>query len=1242
QASVGREVAVKVIRPEFANRTDFVKRFEAEAQFIAQLEHPHIVSLYDYWRDQDGAYLAMQLLRGGSLATSLERSPWRPPAALHLLDQIGVALDYAHRHGVVHRDLKPANVLLDEEGNAYLTDFGIATEHVEAVGLPIESSAAYVSPEELAGAAVGAAADVYGLALLTYEILTGERPELGGQPESVSRRRHDLPAALDEVLARATDVDPNRRYERVEDYLRALRQVFGIDVVGTRPSSPTVEVRNPFKGLRAFGETDARDFYGREALIDDLIKHVAANRLTAVVGPSGSGKSSLVRAGLLPAVRRGALGIDGDVLITEMFPGSFPFEELEAALLRIAVKGQEGLLSDLTSDDRGLLRVSKQILPNDDSELLVVIDQFEELFSLTTDERTRRQFLACLVTAVSDGRGRIRVVVTMRADYFDRPLADPEFGSLLGPALIPVAMPTREELSVSIAKPAAAAGLELEDGLVPRIVGDVVGQPGALPLLQYSLTELVGQRDRERLTIDGYERTGGVSGALTARAEEIYQGFAGPARDVAREVFLRLVAVDEDADDTRRRVRRSELDALGLNESALNNVLDEYGSFRLLSFDRDPVTRGPTIEVAHEALIREWPRYREWVDERREDLLLERRLEVASTEWDSNDRDPSFLFTGGRLEQYELWSESIDTRLTETERVFLDDGRDAEDESRAATRSRRRRVLGVVSALAVVAALFAVVAIVQRNEADDKAALAEQESDRAQQSADRAAEEEQNALDAAALASEETLRADDAAAQSDELRSEAEQTAQVNLARSLAVQATAAAEGSDEDLALLLAIAASEQIDQAGVDDNEVPEVMTALHDATRAQHAIARFDVSPRAVLPQPTAVSTSVGPVGTDQIVALTPAGPTSSVAQVEILDLRTGEPVLRLDGIDDPTSVYWEHSTNEILVSTENGKISVWDPDSGTEIRTTDTGGLDVSVMDTSGPYIGYRTQTSGSGINGTIIVQDRDTGTIVIETAPADFVRLSPSGSFAVVWDERGEMHVHDLPSGDELFTREGPDVGWLNFDWVVGEDALWQSSDAGFTKIDLATGDESQPAASGDSRGTVGASPDGNWIASAWIDGVVRIFATGSEPFTQEFALDSLSGAPWKVEWLPDSTGLVAVGGDSNAVVWDIRPKTTAIEAIWPTPTYAVDTVFLDDGLMSLSGPDGGGVLWDAAAGESVAQFQSGPENFPILSSQSARIAGSLGNGVGLVVGDMARNEIVFESAVFDLPLALSS
>ena len=279
QSSIGREVAIKVIRPELANRSGFVKRFEAEAQFVAQLEHPHIVPLYDYWRDPDGAYLVMQLLRGASLADSLERSPWRPAAALRLLDQIGAALDYAHRHGVLHRDLKPANMLLDGDGNAFLSDFGIATDHIDAVGVPAESSVAYISPEELAGLPIGTATDIYGLTLLAYETLTGERPDAGGQPEPVATRRTDLPLAIDRVLGRGTHSDPAQRYARVADFLRDLRQAFGADAVDAPPDDVPVEVRNPFKGLGAFKEVDADDFFGRDELVAELIQHVSTNSI---------------------------------------------------------------------------------------------------------------------------------------------------------------------------------------------------------------------------------------------------------------------------------------------------------------------------------------------------------------------------------------------------------------------------------------------------------------------------------------------------------------------------------------------------------------------------------------------------------------------------------------------------------------------------------------------------------------------------------------------------------------------------------------------------------------------------------------------------------------------------------------------------------------------------------------------------------------------------------------------------
>ena len=797
QAAIGREVAVKVIRPELANRSDFVRRFESEAQFIAQLEHPHIVSMYDYWRDPDGAYLVMQLLRGGGLAASLERAPWRPPAALHLLDQVGSALDYAHRQGIIHRDLKPGNVLLDDEGNAYLTDFGIAAQHVnaigleanglEATGLPSESSAAYVSPEELAGAPSGTATDVYGMTLLACEILTGGRPALGAPPPPIADAGRDLPAALDEVFARGAHRDPDARYSRISDLLRALRHVFGAEITSKRFRDDEVEARNPFKGLRAFTETDAADFAGRADLVDELVAHVASRQLTIVVGPSGCGKSSLVRAGLIPAARRGALSTAGQTLVSEMYPGSFPFEELESALLRVSVERPDDLLSDLLSDERGLLRATKQILP-DNGELLLVIDQFEELFSLTTDERLRHRFLQSLATVAADERSRVRVVATLRADYLDRPLAVADFGSLVADALLPVPIPAREELARAIVDPATAAELDFEGGLIPRIIDDVVDQPGALPLMQYALTELVEARDGLLLTAAAYERIGGVTGALATRAEEIYEGLSPSAQEVTREVFLRLVRVSDEADDTRRRVRRTELEALRLGEANLDLVLNAYGAFRLLTFDRDPVTRGPTIEVAHEALIREWPRFEGWIDERREDLLMERRLELAAADWVASDRDPSFLYSAGRLEQYERWKQSSAARLTDVERQFLDDGRDAEDERNATAGSRRRRVLVAVSSLAALALLLAGIALVQRNDATDKAALAEASADDARRAAELTAEASLEADDARLEAQEQATRANAAASLATTAQVEAEDArAEADASRTQAV-----------------------------------------------------------------------------------------------------------------------------------------------------------------------------------------------------------------------------------------------------------------------------------------------------------------------------------------------------------------------------------------------------------------------------------------------------------------------
>ena len=480
---------------------------------------------------------------------------------------------------------------------------------------------------------------------------------------------------------------------------------------------------NPYKGLRAFDETDAADFYGRAALVDELVHAVGDRRLVAVVGPSGIGKSSVVKAGLVPALRGGALPGAAPWLVTDMFPGSYPYEELAAALLRVAVERPDDLVEELARDELGIRRVVKRILPPG-SELLLVVDQFEELFTQTADEETRRRFLAGLTALAGDAHSPARVLVTLRADFLDHPLRDPEFGELLRAGMVAVAAPSEDELAEAIERPARRVGVRFEPGLVSQIVADVRDQPGALPLLQYALTELFANRTGDVLTLEGYLATGGVVGALGRRAEDLYARLRPSARAACRQVFLRLVSVDPASHDTRRRVRRSELRQLELEPDALDEVLARYGEHRLLTFDREPLTRTPTVEVAHEAILSQWDRLRGWIGERREHLLLHRRLVEAVAEWEDAGRDPEYLPREGRLAQFEAWAGATDLALTAGERAFLAEARAATDELARRRTRRRRATLAGFATLAAAASALAVFALVLRGEARDDARLA--------------------------------------------------------------------------------------------------------------------------------------------------------------------------------------------------------------------------------------------------------------------------------------------------------------------------------------------------------------------------------------------------------------------------------------------------------------------------------------------------------------------------------------
>lgn len=448
QPFVGREVAVKVILPEFANQPDFIRRFETEAQLVAQLEHLHIVPLYDYWRDPEGAYLVMRMMKGGSLANVLLEGSLELTNAVKLVDQITSALNAAHQQGVVHRDIKPANILLDEDGNAYLSDFGIAKATGLETGLTttgaILGTPAYISPEQVQSLPLSPQTDIYALGVMLFEILTGQHPfpdtptgslilKQVQEPLPLAHNiRPELPAEVDQVIQRATAKDPPSRYTDALSLAADLRRALSLEIV--LPGIPEGELLNPYKGLCAFQEADSDDFFGREALTAQLVHRLEEigpySRFLAVVGPSGSGKSSVVKAGLIPAVRQGALPGSKGWFITEMVPGAHPLEELELALLRIAVKEPPSLLGQLKEDKRGLLRAIRRILP-EGCELLLVIDQLEEAFTLVEEPEETTFFLQSLYEAISDPKSPLRVVVTLRADFYDRPLMHPDFSTLI-------------------------------------------------------------------------------------------------------------------------------------------------------------------------------------------------------------------------------------------------------------------------------------------------------------------------------------------------------------------------------------------------------------------------------------------------------------------------------------------------------------------------------------------------------------------------------------------------------------------------------------------------------------------------------------------------------------------------------------------------------------------------------------------------------------------------------------------
>lgn len=475
-----------------------------------------------------------------------------------------------------------------------------------------------------------------------------------------------------------------------------------------RPAEPaeTDDRVPPYVGLAAFGTEDADRFFGREAVVGKLLRRLTERRFLALFGSSGEGKTSVLRAGLVPAftAERSAPWL-------VLTPGPDPVEELAVHLARLTRHTPGQVHADLLAGPHGLHLTARHLLADRDADvdLLVVVDQFEEVFTLCTSVERRNAFLSLLLTAVNAENSRVRVVLGVRSDFYPHCARYPDLTEALDGAQVLLGAMTTDEFRHAVTRPATTSGCTLEGALLTQLVADAAGRTGTLPLVSHALLETWRRRRGNTLTLNGYHAAGGIRTALAQTAEQVYTALTEPRRHLARQILLRLTAPGDGTEDTKRRATRDELHAL---DDDVTPVLDALVSSRLVMVGDN------TVEITHEALFQAWPRLRGWLAEDRDGQRLQRQLTEAATIWTDLDHDPGTLFRTTRLATTTAWVDRTRPALTDRERDFLKHSRTAETRERHAVRHRRQVLLAGVAVLLIAITAVVVPMELQRQETE--------------------------------------------------------------------------------------------------------------------------------------------------------------------------------------------------------------------------------------------------------------------------------------------------------------------------------------------------------------------------------------------------------------------------------------------------------------------------------------------------------------------------------------------
>jgi WD40 repeat protein len=960
----------------------------------------------------------------------------------------------------------------------------------------------------------------------------------------------------------------------------------GMRRVGVYDDTDVANIPNPFKGLEAFQQTDAQFFFGREELIAKSLKILGQDRQTrflAVVGASGSGKSSLVRAGVIPAVRAGQLPGSDTWRVAIFAPGATPTEALATRLLPLlpTENPTENLLAVVTQRlhqspdnfDGVTAAILKDAPP--EARLLIVVDQFEEVFTRASEDE-RDAFLKLLYRAVTAQGGKTQVIITMRADFFGRLSAYPNLAELFEQENMVIATEmTPANLLRSIEGPAQAVGLVYDPGLTERILDDVRRQPGSLPLLEYALKELYERREGRRLTTAAYEAIGGVQRALAQHAEDIYSRLTPMQQALMRRVLLQLVDVGENGTATRRRVNRADLVFRGTDDSAVQEVIDllTAAESRLLIASREIISSTDEhsqpvnwLEVSHEALINEWDRFKGWVAESAEDLRFGSELLAAAHDWDRGGRDVAYLLTGKRLARAEIWLETADA--SPIQRDFVQASLAENQRRTALEKEQQARELALQQQSARRLRYFVAVLAVSLVIAAGLTLFALSSLDRANQSAER---EKQAANDSATAAAVSKRSAEEA--------------------RSLALSSSAAQSFSDQNVEQALAL-----VVQANQIPDPPPQAQKSLADIAYASGL--------RRVFEGHTAAVNSVA-LSADGTLALS-----GSVDQNMIVwDVAGGNLLHRLSGhTGSVTSVAFSPDRQFALSGSLDQTAILWNVATGEQVRRMED--PPDAVLSIAFSPDG-KTALAGLRDN-TLVLWDVGTGKMLHRfgqtdghTGAVNSVAMSPDGKTALSGGADSAVILWNLAAqseADEIlhrFTGHQASVNSVAYSPDAHTGASGSADDTIFLwNLDVKAYSQGPQAESiaqltghSDAVTSVAFSSDGKKLVSGSEDSTIILWDMSSHQPSQRFnARDAVQSVAFSAD---GHLVLSAVG--TRVLLWDTQ-RAEIIRTFEGHDSRVESVAYSPDGKLALSasanrtGRVGDLRLWDLDTGRSVQQF----------------------------------------------------